>query len=64
MNIEIYINGKKIHFFINFGWYKGNDFSLLRLEFFHKPNNVDSIWIIDFNVIKLSFVLGLDWNYD
>jgi hypothetical protein len=59
MNAILYINGRKTRFWINFGWYRGDPFKLISLAFISEI--VKGSWsIIDFQILKLHFDIGLD----
>ena len=62
MNIVMYVNGKRIRFFINFGWYSGEPFRLFDLNLFSKYEMIDSLYIFELTITKLMVTFGFDWN--
>lgn len=59
MSMILYLNGKKVRFWVNFGWYSGELFYLLQvqiMEIYEKS----SITLFSIQVIKLSFGIGFD----
>jgi len=64
MNIELYINDKKIKFTGSFGWYKGEEFSLFKLELLQIFPDDKVIYFLDFQIAKFLITLGIDYFGD
>ena len=62
MTISLYINGNKIEFYFDMGWYKGEDTYLMGLELFHKMDDIKMINIFKLNIIKFSIAFGFTWK--
>jgi len=62
MSIILYINSKKINFFFEIGWFRGNDFSLFKLELFNKPDSADELYILSLQIIKFDITFGFNWE--
>ena len=62
MNITIYVGGKKLRFIGNFGWYKGNEFSLLKVNILNIPGEYNTVYLLDFQIAKFSILVGFDWE--
>lgn len=57
MSAEFYIYGKKAEFWINFGWYAGNEFKLFGINVFETV--CDSVVLFDLQVAKFCISFGL-----
>ena len=57
--IELIVNWKKVRFFAEGGWFRGEDFSLIKIALFTK-SEYDVLYIIEFKIAKLSFCIGLE----
>jgi len=62
MKVLLYINGKKIRFFVEFGWFSGEDFWLVGFGLFSKPQGIDTIYLLDMRFLKLHLLIGLDYG--
>jgi hypothetical protein len=60
MNVRLYVNGKKIKFFVNIGWYKGDEFNLLKIELFNL--GYKTLYILVFSIAKFVFLIGCEWD--
>lgn len=60
--IELYINNKKLKFFINVGWYRGEEFWLFKIGLFNKMDEIDTMYIVDLHILKFVFLFGFDWE--
>jgi hypothetical protein len=63
MNIDLYISSKKIRGIFETGWFKGIEFSLLKLELFNKPEDMKTIYIFNLQIAKFVILIGADWDY-
>ena len=62
MNITIYVDGKKLRFIGNFGWYKGIEFSLLRVNMLNILEGYNAVYLLEFQIAKFSTLIGFDWE--
>ena len=58
MRINLYVNGDRIRFWLNTGWYRGNEFALLNLQLFEFSGS-DMITIFGIQITKMSFCFGV-----
>ena len=62
MSIMLLVNTKRAHFHVvDCGWYTGEEFSLLKIEFFtawDSGNHIDGMTIFGIKVAKLSISVG------
>ena len=62
MNVDLYVNYKKLRGIFELGWFKGQDFSLLKFELFNKPQEMKTIYILNLQIAKFTILLGFDWD--
>ena len=59
MRVLLTINGKRVSFWLNVGWYRGEPFALFSVNVFEEF--VKSSWtIFGVQVLKLMFCIGFD----
>lgn len=58
MDLLLYINGKKARFWINAGWFRGDDFCLLAIKFFERFSDNDGWTIFSIQITHLIFSFG------
>jgi hypothetical protein len=64
MNIDLYVNAKKTKAIFEIGWFKNSEFSLFKLELFNKPDDINSIYIINIQIVKFLILFGFDWDVE
>jgi len=62
MGTELYIKGKKMKGFINLGWYKGEEFWLIKFGLGNYIEGIDFVSLFDLQFLKFKFLLGFEWD--
>lgn len=60
MNVELYVNLKKVRFYFGAGWYSGAEFALLKLSLFEKFDDCLTIFEVQVAKLNATFYLTLD----
>jgi hypothetical protein len=60
-SVELYVSGKKVKFWINFGWYPGgNDWSLVQISVIE---NLSDTGVLLFGIKVIYFVIHFGVDY-
>lgn len=61
-NRSLAVGNQNVRFYIEAGWFNGEDFSLLKIDMFHKMIDWNLLTILELRVAKFIIGIGIDWE--